>query len=104
MTLGLRQYALARIGQDDGEVGIRSAGRHVARVLFMAGCIGDDKATLRGREKSVSHVYGDALLAFCLKPINQQCKVNILTHRAVLAAILRDGGERIIHNQAAVIQ
>ena len=70
----------------------------------MARCIGDDEAPLRGREKAVSHIYGDALLAFCLKPINQQRKVNILTHRAVLAAILRDGGERIIHNQAAVIQ
>ena len=70
----------------------------------MAGCIGDNEASLRGREKAVSHINSDALLAFCLKPINQQCKVNILTHRAVLAAILRDGGERIIHNEVAVIQ
>ena len=70
----------------------------------MAGCIGDNEASLRGREKAVGYIYGDALLAFRLKPINQQCKVNILTHRAVLAAILRDGGERIIHNQAAIIQ
>ena len=70
----------------------------------MAGCIGHDEATLRGTKKAVGHIYGNALLAFCLKPIHQQCKVNILTHRAVFAAILRDGGERIIHNQAAVIQ
>ena len=60
--------------------------------------------SIYGREKAVGYINGDALLAFCLKPINQQCEVNILPHRAVFAAILRDGGERIIHNEAAIIQ
>ena len=36
MAPGLRQHALARIDQDDGEVGSRGAGRHVARVLLVA--------------------------------------------------------------------
>ena len=38
----LRQHALAGIDQDDGQVGGRRGGDHVARVLLVARRVGDD--------------------------------------------------------------
>ena len=43
MPARLRQHALARIDQDDGQIGGGGAGHHVARVLLMAGRVGDDE-------------------------------------------------------------
>ena len=43
MAPRLRQNALARIDEYDGEFRVRCAGRHIARVLFMPGRIGNDK-------------------------------------------------------------
>ena len=47
MPPGLDQHALARIDQDDGELGVRGAGRHVAGVLLVARRVGDDERALR---------------------------------------------------------
>ncbi len=44
MALGLNDDAVAGIDQDDGEVGGRGPGRHVARVLLVAGSVRDDEA------------------------------------------------------------
>jgi hypothetical protein len=43
VAAGLRQHALARVDQDDREIGGRGAGRHVAGVLLVAGRVGDDE-------------------------------------------------------------
>src|ERR1017187_7242746 len=43
VSAGLRQHAVARIDQDDGEVSGGGAGGHVARVLLVAGGVGDDE-------------------------------------------------------------
>ena len=43
VTLGLGQHALARIGQDDRDIDIGRTGRHVAGILLMARCVGDDE-------------------------------------------------------------
>ena len=59
----LRGDALARIDQQHGEIGGRGAGRHVARVLLVAGRVGDDEGAPSRREKAVGDVDGDALLA-----------------------------------------
>ena len=58
----LGQHALARVDQDDGELGIRGARRHVARVLLVARRVGDDEFALVGREEAVGDVDRDALL------------------------------------------
>jgi hypothetical protein len=70
----LRQHALARVDQDDGEVGGRGAGRHVARVLLVARRVGDDELALVGREEAVGDVDGDALLALGLRPSTSSAK------------------------------
>ena len=84
----LRQHALARIDQDDGEIGVRGAGRHVARVLLVARRVGDDEFALVGREEAIGDVDGDALLALGLQPVDQKREIDILAGRAVLARIL----------------
>ena len=43
VAMGLRQQALARVDQQDREIGVRGAGRHVAGVLLVAGRVGDDE-------------------------------------------------------------
>ena len=55
-----------------GEVAIRSAGRHVARVLLVARRIGDDELAARRREVAVGDVDGDPLLALGLQAVDQQ--------------------------------
>ncbi len=54
MPTRLLQHAEPRVDQDDGDVGRRSAGRHVARVLHVPRRIGDDEFTLGGREIAVA--------------------------------------------------
>ena len=40
----LALHAVACVDQHDGDVGVRGAGRHVARVLLVAGAVDDDEA------------------------------------------------------------
>ena len=67
------QQALSRVDQDDGEVGGRGAGRHVAGVLLVARRVGDDeRCAWLGGEIAVGDVDRDALLALGLEPVDQQ--------------------------------
>ena len=102
VALGLLQHALARINQNDGEVGRRCAGRHVARVLLMAGGIGDNELALVGREEAVGDVNRDALFALGLQPVEQKGKVHLLALRAVLDAVLLERGELVLEQQLGV--
>ena len=83
---GLRQDALARIDQDDREVGGRSAGRHVAGVLFVARGVGDDELALVGGEEAVGDIDGDALFALGGKAVDQQREIDVFALRADLLA------------------
>ena len=74
----LGQHALARVDQDDREIGGRGAGHHVARVLLVARRVGDDELALLGREEAVGDVDGDALLALGGEAVDQQREVDLL--------------------------
>ena len=76
MAAGLLQHAVARVDQNDGEIGGGSARRHVARVLLVAGRIGDDELALRRREIAVGDVDGDALLAFGAQAVGEQREID----------------------------
>ena len=67
----LCKNALARVDQNNGRVGRRGAGDHVARVLFMSGGIGNDELTPFGREEAIGHINGDALLALGREAVDQ---------------------------------
>ena len=76
MAMRLRQQPLARIDKQNGEIGIRSARRHVAGILLMAWRVGDDEGALRRREIAVGDIDGDALLALRFEPIDQQREID----------------------------
>ena len=71
MTARLGEHALARIDQDDGELGIGRPRGHVARVLLMARCVRDDEFALVRGEEAIRDIDGDALLALGFQPVNQ---------------------------------
>jgi 3'(2'), 5'-bisphosphate nucleotidase len=104
VPLGLRQDPLPRIAEDDGEVGVAGAGRHVAGVLLVPRRVGDDEAALRRAEESIRDVDGDALLALGFQAIHQQGEVHVLAHGAMLAAVLGDGRQGVFHDQLAVVE
>lgn len=67
----LSQHTFARVDQDHGQIGGRSAGDHVAGVLLVAGRVRDDELALLGCEEAVGHVDGDALLALGGETVDQ---------------------------------
>ena len=74
----LLDYAGSSVDQHDREVHVRCARDHVARVLDVAGAVGDDERTLRRGEVSVSHVDRDALLALGAQAVGEQRQVDVV--------------------------
>ncbi len=72
----LFHHAVAGVDEDDGEVGGGSSRDHVARVLHVARCIGDDELAFGRGKIAVRHIDGDALLAFGTQSIGQQTEVS----------------------------
>ena len=64
----LRNDARAGVDQNDGQIGRRAAGDHVARVLFVSRGVGDDELAAIGGEVAVGDVDGDSLFAFGFRP------------------------------------
>ena len=74
---------MAGVDQDDRHLGGRCTRHHVAGVLLVTRGVGNDELALRGREVAVRHVDRDALLAFGLETVGQQCKVGQLAGGAL---------------------
>ena len=68
--------SVARVHEQDGQVRRRGAGRHVARVLLVAGRVGEDELAPRGREVPVGDVDGDALFALGLEAVGEQREID----------------------------
>ncbi len=78
VTARLLEYTLARVDQDEREVGGRRAGHHVARVLHVTGRVGDDELAARGGEVAVRDVDRDALLALGAQAVGEEGKVGVV--------------------------
>src|SRR5690606_2403042 len=96
--------AVAGIDEHDGEIGRGCARRHVSRVLFMAGRIGDDELALWRREEAIRDVDGDALLALSLEPIHEQCEVDLVAARAMPPRIALERSELVLEDQPGVVE
>ena len=100
VAAGLLEDALARVEQDHREVRGRRAGDHVARVLHVAGRVGDDELALRGREVAVRDVDRDALLALGPQAVGEQREVRVV--EPLLAAGALDRLELVLEDLLAV--
>ena len=69
-------HAVPGIDEEDGDVGRRRAGRHVARVLLVPGRVGQDELPARGRKVAIRDVNRDALLALGPQPVGEEREIN----------------------------
>ena len=77
VTTCLGDDSCACITKDDGQVGRRATGYHVAGILLMSRSVGDDELALVGAEIAIGYIDGDAFLALCLQSVEQQSIVNL---------------------------
>src|SRR5580700_3080038 len=76
MTPGLSEDSFAGIDQDDGHIRSGGTGGHVARVLLVAGGIGDDELAMGGREVAVRDIDGDSLLPLGAQAVGELGEIN----------------------------
>jgi len=100
----LLEHAVAGVDQDDREVAVRRAGRHVARVLHVPRRVGDDELALVGGEVAVRDVDRDALLALGLQAVDQQREVDLLAGRAVARGRLLRRREHVVVHRLRVVE
>ena len=101
---GLGQHALACVHQHHGHVCGGRTGHHIAGVLLVPRCVGHDELALVGREESIGHVNGDALLALGGQAVHQQGKVNLLALGAHAFAVGFQSLQLVFKNHFAVVK
>src|SRR5215831_1811835 len=104
VAAGLRQYALARVDEDHREVGGRRPGRHIARVLLVPRCVGDDEGALRRCEEPVGHIDRNSLLPLVFQSVQQEREVQVAPGCAKPARFALQRGELIVQDQRAVVE
>ena len=77
MAPGLFGGAARRIDEEQCCVCGAGAGDHVAGVLEVAGCVGDDELAPLGREVAVGHIDGDLLLALGEESVCEEREVEV---------------------------
>jgi len=98
----LLQHALARVDQDQREVGRRRAGHHVPRVLQVPRRVGDDELAPGRGEVAVGDVDRDALLALGPQPVGEQREIRVVL--AAVAAGAFDGRELVGEDRLRIEQ
>jgi hypothetical protein len=94
-------HPVARVDEDQREVGRRRAGDHVARVLRVPRRVGDDEPPPGGGERPVGDVDRDALLALGAQAVGEQREVE---RRAALGGHLLDVLELVGEHGLGVVQ
>ena len=100
----LGQDALLCVHEHHREVGAGGAGRHVARVLLVAGNVRDEERPPGGLEAPVGDVDGDALLAFGLQAVHEERQVGIAPLGAVAARGPLDRRELVLEDRSALVE
>ena len=104
MSPGLHQDALAGIDQDDGELRIGCAGRHVAGILLVPGRVGDHERAVGRGEEAIGDVDRDALLALGLQAVDQQREIDVVAGGAVALGILGERRQLILEDELGIVQ
>ena len=90
----LAEQALASVDQQNREVGIGGAGRHVAGILLVAWCVGDNEGAPLRRKIPVGHIDGDALLPLSFQAVEQQREIDIRCQRCRASSKSRSSAAR----------
>jgi len=91
---------LGCVEQEDGGVRGGGAGYHVARVLFVAGGVGDDVFAPRGAEVAVGDVDGDAWFAFGVEAVGQGGEVGGAARGFDLPQLVAEQGFAVVEEAA----
>ena len=91
---------LGGVEQEDGGVRGGGAGYHVARVLFVAGGVGDDVFAPRGAEVAVGDVDGDALFAFGFEAVGEGGEVGGAARGFDLPQLVAEQGFAVVEEAA----
>ncbi len=78
VPMSLLQQTLVSIHEQYGQTGGRRAGGHVARILFVAGSVGDDELAPGGSKIAISDIDRNALLAFRPQAVGDQREVDAM--------------------------
>ena len=101
---GLGEHALAGVDEDHGDIRGRRAGDHVARVLLVAGGVGDDELAALGGEVAVGDVDRDALLTFGRQPVEQQGEIQVAALGSDPGRIGGEGGEVVLEHEVRLVE
>ena len=104
VAAGLALGAVAGIDQQDGDIGVRRAGRHVAGILLVPGESMMMKRRSRRLEIAPGDVDGDALLALGLEAVEQQAEIDLLAVDGAVMRGERDGRALILGDAGRVPQ
>ena len=102
VAAGLFEQSDAGVDENDHQLRSGGAGDHVARVLNVAGGVGDDEFPLGGGEVAIGDVDGDALFALGAQAVGHQGKVGVVVAAFTRGAL--DGGELVLHDGLGVVQ
>ncbi len=102
VALRLLEHAVPRVHEQDGDVGGRRAGRHVAGVLLVSGRVGEDELAPARREIPVRDVDRDALLALGAQAVGEEREID-RAGRPVLRRFL-DRLDLVFVDAARVVQ
>ena len=104
MAARLGQDALARVDHQDGDIGGRGAGCHVARILFMAGRVGNNELALVGGKETIGDINRDALFALGGEAVNEEGEVNVLALRADAFGVRLERGELVLEDHLGIVE
>ncbi len=77
VTLGLLDYPLPGIDQDQGQIGGRGSRDHISGILYMPRSISNDEFAFRCGKIAVGHIDGDPLLPLVFQAIGKMSQLQV---------------------------
>ena len=101
---GLGKHALLGVHENDGEIGRRGAGGHVAGVLLVARSVRHEERAARRFEAAVGDVDRDSLLALGLEAVHEKGQVGTVALSAVAAGGALNGLQLVFEDSPALAE
>ena len=102
VAAALLDHAQARIDKNDGKIGRRRSGHHVARVLDVAGRVGNNELAAGRRKIPVGNIDRNPLLSLSAKPVGEVRKVDLPATSEVGRAL--KGLDLVVHQRFGIVE